>query len=202
MLAHRNKDKNIVNLLDYIKKDVPLSIIMCDSMVNYQESLTHDELKAMNTIVGYTLDKYSLKATWRLIPLAWNKWQILARDKTAMDTLAESLRQKLSTPEAKAYFATDPELTRMEQASDAADDLIRAEYGRVPSLQDNLHSFAITMVPDSIRQLRRLRGNHPFLYKLSKEYKSEDFLILLNLELMAVDFNEKLKTVVHEVCTT
>jgi len=161
-------------------------------------------LKDMNRIVKFALERHSVKAKWRIIPLPYDKWKKLSTEKTAIDELAWKLEdkiKKLMNREKTKNFLIENEIMegQIGEASKMEKE-IEKEYGGVLMLEQNLNSSAIMMEIKALKRLKRWRGNFPFYYnKLFKKNKDVDFIVLLNVQLISGDSRrEKLKTLVHE----
>ena len=161
-------------------------------------------LKDMNRIIEFVLERYSIKAKWRIISLTYDKWKKLSTEKTAIDELAWKLETKIkklmNNEKTKDFLRENEELERRIDKGLKMEKEIEKEYDKVLTLDQNMNSSAIMMEVRPLKRLKRLRGNFPFLYnKLFKKNKDVNFIILLNVQLISGDSRrEKLKTVVHE----
>jgi len=159
--------------------------------------------KDMDRIVRFTLERHSVKAKWRIIPLTYDKWKKLSTEKIALDELAwkleNQIKKLMDKEKTKDYLRENEEMERRIDEGFKMKKGIEKEYGGVLTLEQNLNSSAIMMEVKPLKRLKRWRGKFPFHYKLFKKNRDADFLILLNMQLTSGDSRrEKLKTLVHE----
>lgn len=155
----------------------------------------------LNKNVKFALEKYSVKAEWKIIPLTYDKWMKFSKEKTSLNKLAwkleNELKKLLESPEVEEWLEKDEELKRKLYRGFEMEKEIEREYGRVLTLEENLASDAIILkVRPPLKKLKKLRGKFPFYYKLLKKHKDKDFLILMNAQL--IPEQEILKAIVHE----
>ncbi len=163
-------------------------------------------LKSMNRIVKFVLERNTVKAKWRIIPLTYDKWKRLQTDKIALDEFAWKLENQIKKimdqEKTKGFLRENEEMERRIDEGFQMEKEIGNEYRGVLTLEQNLNSISTIIImrgAKSLKHLKRWRGKLSFYYKLRKKNKDTDFIILLNWSIISGDSKrEKLKTAVHE----
>lgn len=161
----------------------------------------------MDKIVKFILEKYGVKARWRIIPLTSDdQWDKLTLDRARLDILVwarvKQIKMELESKDINLNeFIYLHKTLAMSQEKERE---IEKEYGRVPTIEENLNSYSINLEVKPLKRLfryQKMRKALPFFFKLLKKNKHRDFLILLNIPLIKqsqCSKREKLKSVAHE----
>lgn len=163
--------------------------------------------KRLNEAVKFTLEKYNLKANWKIILLSFDKWRALKEEEHRLDILSVELRKaieaQMQTQEFKEALKKGiPEVLeakKMFEEGKASDKLILKEYGRVLSKKELLKdcSASIFHLKHSEVKPSIEKKYCPFRREMRKKYGDKDFLIFLNKALGGLR-REKLLDVIHE----
>jgi len=160
--------------------------------------------RKLNKLIKHILEKYSIKAKWKIIFLPFDKWKKLSMDQFNMEKEHERLEKiigkALESGELnKVAGKKQIELLKkkFQESLSMEKDIIK-EYGRVLSYEDYLMASATTIL--DIRPFKIENKKFPFITKLKRENSDRDFVILINkLDFSNNSRREQLLTIAHEV---
>lgn len=160
-------------------------------------------LSEMKAIIGFTLEKFGVKAKWQIVPLNFQEWKKFSIDRTRLDKSAQEQEKQIKKMMMTIKEPLDEESKDTIHKLFEMEKDIKKEYGRVLTLEERLRCSASSLLfpHELIKKLRRLRSEEklPFYYKLLHKNMDVDHLIVLNSKLTSKDSRrEQLKTAVHE----